>query len=63
MEGSKRITKVFGQLRFDYHAQRISVRQASARDGLESYDEPEPRVRYARVKQVAKPKSRGRSQS
>jgi hypothetical protein len=57
MEGSKRITKVFGQLRFDYHAQRISIRQTSTREYLERYNEPEPRVRYARVKSPTKPKS------
>lgn len=62
MEGSKRITKVFGQLRFDYHAQRISIRQASTREDLERYDEPEPSVRYARVKSPIKSKSRRGSQ-
>jgi hypothetical protein len=62
MEGSKRITKVFGQLRFDYHAQRISVRQTSTPEDMEHYDEPEPSVRYARVKSPPKSKSRGRSQ-
>ena len=61
MEGSKRITKVFGQLRFDYHAQRNMLRCPSTERDLESYDEVEPSVRYARVKQTPKPKSRGRS--
>ena len=61
METSKRITKVFGQLRFDYHAQRISLRQTNTREDLERYDEPEPRVRHARVKSVTQPKSRGRT--
>ena len=58
MEGSKRITKVFGQLRFDYHAQRNLLRCPSTERDLESYDEAEPSVRYARVKQTTKSKPR-----
>ena len=61
MEGSKRVTKVFGQLRFDYHAQRNLLRCPSTERDLESYDEAEPSVRYARVKQTAKSKPRGRT--
>ena len=58
MERSKRITKVFGQLRFDYHAQRNLLRCPSTERDLEDYDEAEPSVRHARVKQTAKSKPR-----
>ena len=61
MEGSKRITKVFGQLRFDYNAQRNSIRPTSTTEELERHDEVQPSVRYARVKQTTEPKSRRRS--
>ena len=61
MEGSKRITKVFGSMRFDYNAKRNSIRCEGTAESLEDICEPEPRVRYARVKQVAKSKLRGRS--
>ena len=61
MEGSKRVTKVFGQLRFDYHAQRNLLRCPSTERDLEDFDNAEPSVRYARVKQTPKSKSRGRS--
>lgn len=61
MEGSKRITKVFGQLRFDYHAQRNMLRCPSTEKELERYDEAEPDVRYARAKSPSKPKSGGRT--
>ena len=62
MEGSKRVTKVFGQLRFDYHAQRNMLRCPSTETDLEDFDNAEPSVRYARVKSPTKSKSRGRTQ-
>jgi len=61
MEGSKRVTKVFGQLRFDYHAQRNMLRRSSTEIDLEDFDNAEPSVRYARVKQTTKSKPRGRT--
>lgn len=61
MEGSKRVTKVFGQLRFDYHAQRNMLRCPSTERDLEDFDNAEPSVRHARVKQTPKSKSRGRT--
>ena len=57
METSKWITKVFGQLRFDYHAQRNRIRSTSTREELERYDEAEPCVRHARSKSPTKSKS------
>lgn len=61
MEGSKRVTKVFGQLRFDYHAQRNMLRCPSTEKELEHYDEAEPDVRHARTKSPPKSKPRGRT--
>ena len=61
MEGSKRITKVFGQLRFDYHAQRNLLRRSSSERDLEDFDNAEPSVRHARVKSPTKSKPRGRT--
>ena len=61
MESSKWITKVFGSLRFDYHAQRNKLRCTSTEEELERHDEVEPSVRYARSKQTSKSKPRGRS--
>lgn len=61
MEGSKRVTKVFGQLRFDYHAQRNMLRSTSSERDMEDYNDAEPSVRHARVKSPTKPKPRGRS--
>ena len=61
MEGSKRITKVFGQLRFDYHAQRNKLRCTGTSKDLEGDDEVEPSVRHARRQQTSKPKYRERS--
>ena len=63
MESSKWITKVFGSLRFDYHAQRNKFRCTSTAEELERHDEVEPSVRHARGKSPSKPKSRGRTQS
>ena len=61
MEGSKRVTKVFGQLRFDYHAQRNLLRCPSTERDLEDYDNAEPSVRHARTKSPSKSKPRGRT--
>jgi hypothetical protein len=61
MEGSKRITKVFGQLRFDYHAQRNLLRCPSTERDLEDFDNAEPSVRHARVKQTTQSKPRRRT--
>lgn len=63
MEASKWITRVFGKLRLDYHAQRNKLRLPSTQRELESYDEIEPSVRHARNQQTAQPKSRRRTQS
>ena len=61
MEGSKRITKVFGQLRFDYNAQRNQLRCPSTERDMEDFDNAEPSVRHARVKSPTKSKPRGRT--
>ena len=61
MEGSKWVTKVFGQLRFDYHAQRNRIRPTSTTEELERHDEVEPSVRHARSKPTTESKSRRRS--
>ena len=61
MEGSKRVTKVFGQLRFDYHAQRNMLRRSDSERAMEDYDNAEPSVRHARTKSPSKSKPRGRS--
>jgi hypothetical protein len=61
MEGSKRITKVFGQLRLDYRAKHNRVRPTSTEQDLEHFGDEEPSVRYARVKSVTRSKQRGRS--
>lgn len=63
MESSKWITKVFGKLRFDYHAQRHKLRRTSAEEDMERDYEVEPSVRHARVKSPTQSKPRRRTQS
>ena len=58
MDTSRRTTKVFGLLHFDYNAQRHKLRRSCSQEELEDYYEKDASVRYARNKSTVLPKHR-----